>query len=714
MRYRLLQANIGKIAQQLDSIQTKIATQKEINKPSDDPIKFATSIQYHTEMSNCEQYNNNLQRLNTLVGMYDTCFDKIGDQLSSVFQAAKSYGTMSDDLRLAASEQIKATIEQFVTIANSKLGSTYIFGGQQADAAPFRLNSDYSVTYNVSQGAEDATGIYVDCGQLGQFGVSGRGAFYSTEKIAFGSVSNQYAGDIYSDTDSFAYAVGTTNDGFLLNGSALALTQGIYTGSTLAQEMERQLGNLFVVNEANNAIYVGGNRITLDSGTYTGATLASEIQTKLGAADYSVSYDESTRKFTVTKTTGGDATFNWSQAGATAGSLLGFNNVDAVVTGGGGSNTSDVAKIQFSVAYDRTTRKFLITNNTGGDATFNWSQAGATAGSLLGFNNVDAVVTAGTTEKSDYDTGRKSFLIKITGPGSTTGALASRAQYSYSTDGGVTYQAAAAVSTGGADTTAGDIIITSGSNDTISFTDAVGTHTVQLGGMGGVAYTGAAMATEIENALDPSHTGSYSVSYNAETRKFSITNNTGSVVTFNWTHSTAAGVLGFANVDTVLGSGNSDSSDYDAGMFIDGAGVVNERNNGIKFAFSVRSTDFLSTTDTFSVKDLSIFELLKNLKDAFDSDDSTWVSKNVQYIEKARSLTTTNNAVIAFQGTQANNLIDNNKTKTNKFQAMNSELVNADMADLAIQFNTLLNTYQALLSTLARVQSVSILDYLKL
>jgi flagellar hook-associated protein 3 FlgL len=113
------------------------------------------------------------------------------------------------------------------------------------------------------------------------------------------------------------------------------------------------------------------------------------------------------------------------------------------------------------------------------------------------------------------------------------------------------------------------------------------------------------------------------------------------------------------------------------------------------------------------VKDLSVFELLKNLKDAFEADNSTWVSKNMKYIDAARDLTTKNNSVIAFQGTLANTLIENNKTKENKILTLQSDLVNANMSELATEFNVLLNTYQALLSTLARMQSVSILNYLK-
>jgi flagellin-like hook-associated protein FlgL len=133
----------------------------------------------------------------------------------------------------------------------------------------------------------------------------------------------------------------------------------------------------------------------------------------------------------------------------------------------------------------------------------------------------------------------------------------------------------------------------------------------------------------------------------------------------------------------------------------------------VKLAFSTNPTDALIAGDSFHVKDLSVFELLKNLKDAFESDNSTWVSKNMKYIDAARELTTKNNVVVAFQNTLAKTMTDNNKTKEGKILTLQADLVNADMSELATEFNVLLNTYQALLSTLARMQSVSILNYLK-
>lgn len=598
MRYRLFQSCINKVGQQLTDIEKKISTQKNINAPSDNPIVFARSVEYDSELSVGGQFNDNLQRLKTLVSMYDTSLTTVEDQLETLGRLAAGYGTADSSIRQSSVEELKNIIEQLVTVANTKLGNTYIFGGQQAENAPFRLNNDYSVTYNVSLEGEDATDIYLDKDQLGQFGLSGREALYSTTKIAFGSVSNAYAGDTYSNTESFAY----------------------------------------VISAANRTMYVNGAAVNLTAGVYNGTTLAKEIQTRLGA--------------------------------------------------------------DYSVAFDSSTRKFVITNNTAAATTFNWSNPLATAAGTLGFDSVDSVIASGATEMSDLDTGRKAFLVRIETGGATTGAVASRATYRYSIDGGTTWSAAMAVNTGGADTTA-DITIDA-TNNTFYRNGAAVTLT-------NGTYTGDSLATEIQTQLG----AGYTVGYDALTRKYTITNSSGSVAAFNWsnTGSTAAGVLGFDNVDSVVSNGSNDVGDYDAGMFIDGAGVANATNNRIKMLFGTTNTP-LSANDTFEVKDLSIFELLKNFKDAFDAGNTAWVEKNIRHIDTARSSNEKNNAVVAFEGTQASMLLENNAAKKARIEDMQGELVNADTAQLGTEFNVLLNTYQTLLAAFSKMQSISILNYL--
>jgi flagellin-like hook-associated protein FlgL len=617
MKYTVLQKSVNKVSQQLNDLQIKISTQKTVNTPSDDPIKFATSVAYDNELNINSQFSTSLQKLKTLVSMYDTCFTSVSDQLTNLFQFAGTFDSMDEGLQESAVEQVKGVIEQLVTVANTKLGNAYIFGGQQADSAPFRLNNDYSVTYNVDATAEDATRVYVGKSQTALYGISGRAAFYSSSKIAYGSVGNQYTGDIYSNTDSFAYV--------------------IETGS-------------------NDTIRVDGVSLSpLTSGAYTGSGLAKEIASKLGS--------------------------------------------------------------DYSVAFDSTTRKFVITNNTGSNVTLNWSTSNAA--STLGFDNIDSVLASGETKTSDLDTGRKSFLVKIINNGFTIGATGSRAAYQYSIDGGTTWLGGATgitVSTGGADTTAEDITI-DGTNDRFYVIENGTSRLIELdndiytGSVTDPASTLNDLAEEIQDKLG----AGYLVSYNASTRKFSITNNTTGIVTFDWSNagSTAAGVLGFDNVDSVVSSGASDTSEYDAGMFIDGSGVVNATNNRIKLAFGTGAMDLLTTADTFQVKDLSVFELLTNLKNAVEAGDTTWVSKNSQYLNDARTLITKSAAVVAFQGAQANTLIEDYTVKDTAIQNMQSNLVDADTSELGIELNVLMNTYQALLSAMSRVLTTNILDYLK-
>ncbi|MCX5810681.1 MAG: hypothetical protein NTX36_15150, partial [Proteobacteria bacterium] len=599
LRYQLFQSSISNVQKMLDDIEIKISTQKKINVPSDDALSFSKNIELNANVSIYGQFSKNMEQSKTLGSMYGTSYESIGNQLDILYKEAIAYGTMDTSLKQAAGTEVEGIIEHLVTIGNTKLGNNYIFGGKQANMPPFQLNNDYSVGFNVSQQAEEATRIYIDKAQTGKYGVSGRTAFYDTSKIAFGSVANTYAGDIYSNTDKFAYVIDASNNTM------------IYT---------------------NSATPPVTSTLTLTSGVYAGGSLAKEIQSKLGA--------------------------------------------------------------NFSAGFDSTTRKFVITNNTGAKVTFNWSAAGATAKSVLGFDNVNSLVASGKTEISDLDTGRKSFLVETTTAGATTGVLGLRATYRYSLDGGATWTAGVTVNTGGADTTA-DITIDATNNKIYRNGVAV---TLTNG-----TYTGVSLAAEIATQLG----ANYSVDYNAETRKFNITNNTGAVVNFNWSNAgaTAAGVLGFDNMDSALSSGTTDVSDYDAGMFIDGAGVANVKNNRIKLLFGTTGTLVAGVTpDTFEVKDLSTFELLKNFKDAFKSGNTEWVSKNLKNLETARELTTKNAAVVAFSGIQADNLIADNKRRDARIADTQSKLMDADMTELATQFNALLNTYQAMLSVLARMQ----------
>ncbi|TKB74733.1 MAG: hypothetical protein E8D45_08265 [Nitrospira sp.] len=155
-------------------------------------------------------------------------------------------------------------------------------------------------------------------------------------------------------TLSFDDALTTSEDllGFNATASSVAVgsaTTGndtaITSGATLGHNVYNSTvgTNIFNVTSSNNTIYRGGSAVTLRTGSYTGVQMATEIQRALGTG-YTVAYNTAStrpaRSFQTTNSTGGAVTFNWSNSGATAGTLLGFEATDSTVAGAS-SDTSD-------------------------------------------------------------------------------------------------------------------------------------------------------------------------------------------------------------------------------------------------------------------------------------------------------------------------------------------------------------------------------------
>ena len=49
-------------SEQLFNVQTKIATQKRLNKPSDDPVGMGQVLDYRTKLAVIDQYQNNIEK----------------------------------------------------------------------------------------------------------------------------------------------------------------------------------------------------------------------------------------------------------------------------------------------------------------------------------------------------------------------------------------------------------------------------------------------------------------------------------------------------------------------------------------------------------------------------------------------------------------------------------------------------------------------------
>lgn len=182
VKFDAFKNNLSKIKSTIDMTQNKIASGKKILTPSDDPVSASVVVGFAAEKNQNIQFGRNLERLKTTGAFYQTSINSISDLLTRAKEiaVAQASDTMDASTRKSSSEEIKGIIERLVSIGNTKIGSSYIFGGKKSNTVPFSLDSDYKVTFN---GTDDVSTIFVDRDTKEDAGISGDKVFISDTNI---------------------------------------------------------------------------------------------------------------------------------------------------------------------------------------------------------------------------------------------------------------------------------------------------------------------------------------------------------------------------------------------------------------------------------------------------------------------------------------------------------------------------------------------------
>ena len=136
--------NLSFATERLYESETKVLTNKRINKPSDAPVDVMTDLALRTKLSNIEQYQRNISQSKTLLQNSESVVEQLGQVFQrlnelSVQGASDSYGP-SD--KQSISYEVNQLLEQIVNYANNRTESTYIFSGTNSDVAPYVVTRD--------------------------------------------------------------------------------------------------------------------------------------------------------------------------------------------------------------------------------------------------------------------------------------------------------------------------------------------------------------------------------------------------------------------------------------------------------------------------------------------------------------------------------------------------------------------------------------------
>jgi flagellar hook-associated protein 3 len=243
--------NLNNNLSNMNKYQDQIATGRQINKPSDDPVGLSYAMRYRSDITANEQFEENIDSSLSWLEFTDTLMEQGNNVLQRIreisVQAAN--GSNPDTAMEAVRAEIMQLSDQLVTIGNSQFNGKYVFNGQLTDQAPYskmitqqKLSIAVAGTVNVSTADVTANNnelkLKLDLGKeltvsippKDYSGAGGAAAFASDLQTAINeAASAEYAG---------AVTVAVTPDGSLnIRSTNNSSTGGVeITGGSLARE----------------------------------------------------------------------------------------------------------------------------------------------------------------------------------------------------------------------------------------------------------------------------------------------------------------------------------------------------------------------------------------------------------------------------------------------------------------------------------------------
>jgi flagellar hook-associated protein 3 FlgL len=146
MAFNQTTQNLAKNRTDMNDLQNQAATQKRINKPSDDPTASARVLANRTEERGSKQFVKNINVARSFLEATDQSLSELTESLvrakELAIQQANDAGGSAETRRTVAAE-IAQIYAQAVQIGNRKLGERYIFAGYHTTKPPFDISGEY-------------------------------------------------------------------------------------------------------------------------------------------------------------------------------------------------------------------------------------------------------------------------------------------------------------------------------------------------------------------------------------------------------------------------------------------------------------------------------------------------------------------------------------------------------------------------------------------
>ncbi len=173
--------NIQQGRSKLDSITEKIASELNVNRPSDDPIATSLILSTNDRLQAVEQYSSNVSKANTWLSMTNTALQGISDTLTTAKTLMSTIisGSNDETARESVVAQLKSLREQLADFGNTQYLDKYLFSGSQTSDKPF----DRTVGTATYAGDTIVNTIRVDAAATEELNITGDQVLTSTTGV---------------------------------------------------------------------------------------------------------------------------------------------------------------------------------------------------------------------------------------------------------------------------------------------------------------------------------------------------------------------------------------------------------------------------------------------------------------------------------------------------------------------------------------------------
>jgi flagellar hook-associated protein 3 FlgL len=191
--------NLQKQAEAMLQRQEQLASQKRINRPSDDPSGMARVLDGRSTVAAIDQYVENIKQGKTRLEITEATLKQVDElvQQAGELAGANSGEEITASQRQLAAENIKDIYDQVMQLANSRFGGRYMFAGYQTDTAPFTRDAtastadDYTAVYHGDDGSfqipiADNIKVNVDADGRNYFQDGTSGVFFELQNLING------------------------------------------------------------------------------------------------------------------------------------------------------------------------------------------------------------------------------------------------------------------------------------------------------------------------------------------------------------------------------------------------------------------------------------------------------------------------------------------------------------------------------------------------